>query len=184
MKIFNRKTSNSMFIPRSIPWWMGGLLMSLLFIFTFSELGADRPIGASTGMAYLSTKLFALDETEYEYIEQIKVVGSWEAVMLLGVFVGGLFTSLVLTKSFRISCIPTLWKERKNSSKRSRLLWSFIAGFLLVFGARLAGGCNAGHILSGGSQMAISGFVFTIVALTSGVLFGRLFYKKKVKKDV
>ncbi|MDH4943815.1 YeeE/YedE thiosulfate transporter family protein [Sulfurimonas sp. C5] len=171
-------------MPRYIPWWVGGIMMSILFIFTFSEWGADRPIGASTGMAYLSTILFGLDESKYEYVEQIKTVGSWEAVMLIGVFIGGLFTSLVLTKSFRISCIPTLWKERKNTSVKSRMFWSFIGGFLLVFGARLAGGCNAGHVLSGGSQMAVSGFVFTIVALGTGMLFGRFFYKKKVKKDV
>lgn len=171
-------------MPRSIPWWIGGIMMSILFIFTFSEWGAGRPIGASTGMAYLSSLLFGLDESKYEYVKQIKIVGSWEAVMLIGVFLGGLFTSLVFTRSFRISCIPSLWKERKNTSVKSRMIWSFIGGFLLVFGARLAGGCNAGHVLSGGSQMAISGFVFTIVALGTGMLFGRYFYKKKVNKDV
>lgn len=104
--------------------------------------------------------------------------------MLIGVFFGGLFMSIFVTKTFHISYIPTLWKERKNKSIKSRMIWSFIAGFLLIFGARLAGGCNAGHILSGGSQLAISGIVFAIVALGTGVITGRFFYKKRFVKMI
>ena len=166
-------------MPRKIPWWAGGILFSLLFFFSFSEWGAGRPIGASTGMAYLSEVLFGLDAQTHEYTALIETSGAWEGVMLIGVFFGGLFMSLFVTKTFHVSYIPTLWKARKNSSVPSRMMWSFIAGFLLVYGARLAGGCNAGHILSGNSQTAVSGVVFTIVALGTGVLTGRFFYKRK-----
>ncbi len=166
-------------MPRQIPWWIGGIALSLLFYFSFSSFGANRPIGVSTGMAYLSTILFGLDAEHYIYTAEIEKSGAWEGVMLFGAFFGGLFVSLFITKSFRISYIPTLWKIRKNSSIKSRMTWSFIAGFLLVFGARLAGGCNAGHILSGGSQLAISGIIFAFVALGTGVVTGRFFYKKK-----
>lgn len=168
-------------MPRSIPWWVGGLSMSLLFYFTFSVWGADRPIGASTGMSYISNIIFGITPQNNEYAVLIEESGAWEAVMLIGIFFGGLFMSIFVTKTFHISYIPTLWKERKNKSVLSRMTWSFIAGFLLVFGARLAGGCNAGHILSGGSQIAISGMIFAIVALGTGVITGRFFYKKKEK---
>jgi len=170
-------------MPKQIPWWVGGIVMSLLFYFTFSIYGANRPIGASTGMAYISSILFGMDADNYSYIQEIEKSGAWEAVMLIGVFFGGLFMSLFVTKTFHISYIPTLWKERKNTSIKSRMIWSFIAGFMLMFGARLAGGCNAGHILSGGSQLAISGIIFAIVALGTGVITGRFFYKKKVYKN-
>ncbi|MBD3800633.1 MAG: hypothetical protein IE886_04125 [Campylobacterales bacterium] len=53
-------------MPRKIPWWAGGILMSLLFFFSFSEWGAGRPIGASTGMVYLSEVLFGLDADTHE----------------------------------------------------------------------------------------------------------------------
>jgi uncharacterized membrane protein YedE/YeeE len=168
---------------KQIPWWVGAIAMSLLFYFTFSIYGANRPIGASTGMAYISSIVFGMDAENYSYIQEIEKTGAWEAVMLVGVFFGGLFMSLFVTKTFHISYIPTLWKERKNNSIKSRMKWSFIAGFMLMFGARLAGGCNAGHILSGGSQLAISGIVFAIVALGTGVVTGRFFYKKKVCKN-
>lgn len=166
-------------MPRTIPWWAGGVLMSLLFFFSFSEWGAGRPIGASTGMAYLSGILFGLEADTHEYIRLIETTGAWEGVMLIGVFFGGMFMSVFITRTFHISYIPTLWKARKNSSVSSRMVWSFIGGFLLVYGARLAGGCNAGHILSGGSQTAVSGFIFTLVALGTGMITGRFFYKRK-----
>jgi len=166
-------------MPRSIPWWLGGLLLSLLFYFTFSTFGASRPIGASTGMSYLSNMLFSLDSQDYKYAKMVQESGAWEGVMLIGVFFGGLFMSIFVTKTFHISYIPTLWKQRKNKSVKSRMIWSFIAGFLLVFGARMAGGCNAGHILSGGSQVAVSGMIFAVVALGTGIITGRFFYKKK-----
>ncbi|MFA5454483.1 MAG: YeeE/YedE thiosulfate transporter family protein [Sulfurimonas sp.] len=166
-------------MPKQIPWWIGGIAMTLLFYFTFSVWGANRLIGASTGMSYIANLLFDLNVSDYKYAAIIEKGGAWEAVMLIGVFFGGLFMSLFVTKTFHISYIPTLWKERKNKSIKSRMFWSFIAGFLLVFGARLAGGCNAGHILSGGSQTSVSGVIFAIVALGTGMITGRFFYKKK-----
>lgn len=166
-------------MPRSIPWWLGGIFMTLLFYFTFSVWGADRPIGASTCMSYLANLIFGLEPENYEYAAIVEQSGAWEGVMLIGVFFGGLFMSVFVTKTFHISYIPTLWKERKNKSVKSRMIWSFISGFLLVFGARLAGGCNAGHILSGGSQLAVSGMIFAVVALGTGIITGRFFYKRK-----
>lgn len=166
-------------MPKSIPWWVGGIAMSLLFYLSFSVWGADRPIGASTGMSYLANMLFGLEPEAYRYAAIVEQSGAWEGVMLIGAFFGGLFMSVFVTKTFHISYIPTLWKERKNRSIRSRMFWSFTAGFLLVFGARMAGGCNAGHILSGGSQIAISGIIFAIVALGTGIITGRFFYNKK-----
>jgi len=165
-------------MPKQIPWWVGGIAMSLLFYFTFSSWGANRPIGASTGMSYLSNMLFDLKPEDYKYAGMIEQSGAWEGVMLIGVFFGGLFMSLFVTKTFHISLIPTLWIKRKNNSLKSRMIWSFIAGFLLIFAARLAGGCNAGHILSGGSQTALSGVIFAVVALGTGMITGRFFYKK------
>ncbi|MDT8338753.1 MAG: hypothetical protein RQ763_06115, partial [Sulfurimonas sp.] len=73
-------------MPRKIPWWVGGLLMALLFFFTFSVWGANRPIGASTGMSYISNMIFGLEPQNYEYAAIIETSGAWEGVMLIGVF--------------------------------------------------------------------------------------------------
>lgn len=51
---------------------------------------------------------------------------------------------------------------------------SFVSGFLLLFGARMAGGCTSGHMMSGIMQSSVSGFVFAasvfVVAIPIAVL--------------
>jgi len=162
-----------------LPWWMGGILMSGLLLLTFSIYGADRPIGASTYVPYASALIFDLSPEKYSYIEHIKNSGSWEGVMLLGVLFGGFVSSVFITKTFRFSLIPTAWKTYKNNSVASRLLWSFFSGFIMIIGARLAGGCTSGHFMSGMSQMAISAIIFGTVVMITLVVTGKYFYKKE-----
>ena len=162
-----------------LPWWMGGILMSGLLLLTFSIFGADRPIGASTYVPYFAGILFDLNPEVYTYLKKINNSGAWEGVLLLGVLFGGFITSVFLTKTFRFSLIPSGWKKYKNNSVLSRLLWSFFAGFIMIIGARLAGGCTSGHFMSGMSQMAISAMIFGAVVMISLVITGRLFYKTK-----
>jgi len=164
-----------------LPWWMGGILMSGLLLITFSIFGADRPIGASTYVPYFAGIIFDLNPSEYSYLKEIESAGSWEGVMLLGVFVGGFITSIFITRSFRISLIPTAWKRYKNSSILSRGLWSFFAGFIMIIGARLAGGCTSGHFMSGMSQLAISSMIFGTTVMISLLITGRYFYNIKEK---
>ena len=164
-----------------LPWWMGGILMSLLLLLTFSVFGADRPIGASTYVPYFAGIIFDLDPEKYTYLKHIENAGAWEGVMLFGALFGGFITSIFITKSFRFSLIPTGWKKYKNNSVVSRLLWSFVSGFVMIIGARLAGGCTSGHFMSGMSQMAISSMIFGGVVLVVVIVTGRLFYNVKEK---
>jgi len=164
-----------------LPWWMGGILMSGLLLLTFSIFGADRPIGASTYVPYFAGIIFDLDPEKYSYLKHISHPGAWEGVMLFGALVGGFVTSVFITKSFRISLIPSGWKKYKNNSVLSRLLWSFFSGFTMIIGARMAGGCTSGHFMSGMSQMAISSMIFGGVVLVVVIVTGRLFYNVKEK---
>ncbi len=165
-----------------LPWWMGGILMSGLLLLTFSIFGADRPIGASTYVPYFAGIIFDLNPENYSYLKEIEAPASWEGVMLLGALFGGFVTSVFITKSFRLSLIPSGWKTYKNNSVVSRLLWSFFSGFIMIIGARLAGGCTSGHFMSGMSQMAISAMIFGAVVMISLIITGRLFYNTKGEK--
>ena len=55
---------------------------------------------------------------------------------------------------------------------------SFIGGFLLLFGARIAGGCTSGHMMSGMMQGSVSGFIFAgvafAVAIPTALIVGKL----------
>ncbi|WP_345974229.1 hypothetical protein [Sulfurimonas sp. HSL3-7] len=89
--------------------------MSLLLLFTFSVFGVNRFIGASTYVPYFSGILFGLDPKKYTYLQEINNAGAWEGVMLLGALMGGFFTSVFITKSFRLSVLPTAWKKLKTT---------------------------------------------------------------------
>jgi len=169
-------------VTNRLPWWMGGILMAGLLLLTFSIFGADRPIGASTYVPFFAGLIFDLDPEKYSYLKEVKNAGSWEGVMLVGSLVGGFVTSVFITKSFRISLIPTGWEKYKNSSIISRILWSFFAGFIMIIGARLAGGCTSGHFMSGMSQLAISSMIFGTVVMISLLITGKFFYNIKGDK--
>jgi len=164
---------------KKIPWWLGGILMALLLLFTFSVFGANRPIGASTYVPYFAGIIFDLDPEKYTYLKEIHNPGSWEGVMLLGVLVGAFFNAVFVTKTFGFTVVPAAWKKYKNDSAVSRLIWSFVAGFFLIIGARLAGGCTSGHFLSGMTQTAISSMIFGAVVMITLVITGKLFYKER-----
>jgi len=64
-------------------------------------------------------------------------------------------------------------------ARRGRADWRrSLGGFLILFGARLAGGCTSGHMLSGIAQLALSGFLFGAAAFATGVLTASLLLKR------
>ena len=163
---------------KKIPWWLGSIFMTILLLFTFSVIGGDRPIGASTYVPYFAGILFDLDPDKYTYLKEIHNPGSWEGVLLLGVLSGTFINAVFIAKTFHFTILPSAWKKYKNNSVKSRLFWSFISGFFLIIGARLAGGCTSGHILSGMAQTAFSSILFGVVVILSLIITGRFFYKE------
>jgi len=57
---------------------------------------------------------------------------------------------------------------------------SFIGGFLLLYGARMADGCTSGHMMSGMMQGSISGYVFAISVFATAIPTAIIV--KKIKK--
>ena len=158
-----------------LSWFWAGVLLAVLNFIVFLSAITNRPIGASTTYPYLADILANLKNSAY--FLKIKIPGHWELIFLFGAFLAGLVASLIF-KNFKITSIHERWKKRKGSSSLRRLIWAFVGGAILVFGARMAGGCTSGHILSGGMQLAISSLVFGIIAIVSFLVTGKLFYRK------
>lgn len=66
-----------------------------------------------------------------------------------------------------------------EGGKRSRIrtyLPSFIGGFLLLYGARMADGCTSGHMMSGMMQGSVSGYLFAAavfaMAIPTAIIIG------------
>jgi uncharacterized membrane protein YedE/YeeE len=157
-------------------WLYSGIGLAILNPIVFLTATTNRPIGASTTFPYLADLFAGL--TQNSYYLKIQKPGNWELIFLFGAFLAGLIISLI-KKEFKITLIHDSWKKYKGESNAQRILWSFIGGFILIFGARMAGGCTSGHILSGGMQLAISSLVFAVFVFAGLLITGKFFYKTK-----
>ena len=157
-------------------WLYAGIGLALLNAVVFLSIGTNRIIGASTAYPYVADVITGT--TNNGYFSKIKDPGHWELVFLSGAFIAGLVMSM-LKKEFKITLIYSNWEKYKGHSISKRLIWAFIGGFVLIFGARMAGGCTSGHILSGGMQLSVSSLVFALFVFGGLLLTGKYFYKYK-----
>ncbi|SHF68761.1 hypothetical protein SAMN05444274_107189 [Mariniphaga anaerophila] len=160
---------------KDMKWLIAGISLAILNTVIFSKFVSDRQIGASTTFPFVADWLAGA--TENSYFQAIQKSGRWEVLFLLGALLSGLVISLI-NKQFKIQLIHDNWKNFKNNSRISRVGWSFTGGFIMLFGARMAGGCTSGHVISGGMQLAISSLVFAIFVFAGLLITGRIFYGK------
>lgn len=157
-----------------LKWLYSGIGLAVLNAIVFLTVGTNRIIGASTAYPYVSD--FITGTTQNSYFSKIQGPGQWELLFLTGAFISGIVISL-FRREFKITIIHTNWEKYKGSSVPKRLLWAFVGGFILIIGARLAGGCTSGHILSGGMQLAISSLAFAIFVFGGLLITGKYFYR-------
>jgi uncharacterized protein len=155
-------------------WIVAGIVLAFLDVAIFSKWASSRPIGASTSYPYLGD--FLTGVTQNDYFQAIKASGHWELIFLAGAFAAGLIISLI-KKEFKFVLVHKNWLRFKGPSPLKRIVWAFIGGFILIFGARMAGGCTSGHILSGGMQLAFSSLIFAIFVFIGLLATGQFFYK-------
>lgn len=160
-------------------WIFAGIALAMLNIIVFSSALTNRPIGASTAFPYVGDLLSGL--TNNDYYAKIESAGNWEVIFLAGAFIAALSISLI-KRDFKLVLIHDNWKRFKGESKLKRIIWSFVGGFILIFGARMAGGCTSGHILSGGMQLAYSSLFFAVFTFIGLLVTGKFFYKSKQHK--
>lgn len=162
-------------------WILTAVGIVFMNMFIFYIYSGGRLIGASSAYPYLADE--ATGMTGGAYFDQVKSAGGWESWFLLGAFLAGLLVAII-TKTFKLTLIYPLWEHYKGRNKWKRISWAFIGGFLLILGARYAGGCTSGHIISGGMQYAISSLVFALFTfigfLGTGYLFYTLPYRKRI----
>ena len=99
-------------------------------------------------------------------------------MVVIGIFFGALLASR-LGRSSHLEMVPPIWRDRFGDSAALRAVAAFIGGAVLLFGARLAGGCPSGHGLSGNMQLAVSGLLAMVFFIIAGVITARLIYGKR-----
>jgi len=170
-----------------LSWKVAGLLLGLLLI---TATALVKPLGVST--QYVVTDAIVLhsaapDAAESNaYLSQYGTRDDWSVgygwMLVFGMFVGSGIAAFA-TKRFRLRelpSIPSMWREEFGSSSPRRMIHAFLGGVLLLFGARLAGGCTSGHMISGISQLAIGSFIFGIAIFSSGIVTARKLYQRRL----
>ena len=123
---------------------------------------AERAIAPEhvVGNAYLTKYLGTADAA--------KPVFEWQFALVIALAVGA-FVAARLSGTRRGTSVPALWRRRFGESRALRYAAAFAGGAVMLFGARLAGGCTSGHGISGGLQFATSSWVFMAAMFAGGV---------------
>ncbi len=174
-----RRNAIVMTAALAIPWWAGGLGIGLVLILAVALV---QPIGVSTQYVVLAGvllhEMFPDVASQSPYLAS--AAGGWtlatyEFFFVAGIPIGAFLASLA-TKRFTTRLVPREWIHRFGSMPGRRLVWSFIGGFILLFGARFGGGCTSGHMISGVSQLAASSLIFSGALFVSAIVTARWLY--------
>ena len=99
-------------------------------------------------------------------------------LFLVGTLLGGLASALA-AGTWRLETVPRIWAERFGPSAAKRYAVAFIGGIIAMYGARLANGCTSGNGISGGLQLALSGWVFLAIMFTTGTITAFIMFRLK-----
>ena len=179
-------------MPRWSPYLVGVGIGVLSWI-TFALMG--KALGTSTSFVRVAGAIegtFAREHVENnEYFartivsteEVARPIVDWQVALVVMLFVGALTASKLAGSTFT-EHVPKLWQWRFGPSRPMRYAAAFIGGIILLFGARMAGGCTSGHAISGGLQLAISSWAFIAAMFASGIAVAFLMFGKEGRNHV
>jgi uncharacterized protein len=145
-----------------------GILSWLVFAVVNTPLGISTPISSAASLCAVPL-LGSEAVAQNAYWTKFPFKWDYHMLFLLGTFLGSL-ASVLASRSFALETVPTTWADRFGNSKVSRLVAAFLGGTIIMFGARMAGGCTSGHGISGSLQLALSSWVFFLTLFGFGIL--------------
>lgn len=169
---------------KSARWspYVTGAAIGILSWITF--LGMGKALGTSTTAvraAGVIEATIAEDHVRQNAYFSKYLVGKpafeWQAALVLLLPVGAWLAARLSGQRHR-EVIPPTWERRFGPSRGKRYLGAFLGGAILLFGARLAGGCTSGHSISGGLQLALSSWTFTACLFIGGIAGAFALYGK------
>ncbi len=185
-----------------LPWALGGTLLAVAFL---SAVLFVKPIGVSTQFViadaavwdvinpdiikentesktgYSSPNAY-LNKSGGKYAKNAANPLNYSFVFVLAMMFGAYLSSKISgdkPESNQESIMPKAWSDNFGTSPKKRFIWAFIAGFIVLFGARLAGGCTSGHMMSGMMQTSLSGYLFALGLFATSIPLAIILYKKR-----
>jgi uncharacterized membrane protein YedE/YeeE len=170
-----------------ISWRAAGISLGLLLVLATALV---KPLGVSTQFvvtdAAVTHKVAPEFAEKNDYLAKYGEKEDWGVgygwMLVFGMVVGGAVTARIFSgrqpKQDKGS-MPALWQATFGPSRVKRFLACFAGGVLLLFGARLAGGCTSGHMISGISQLALSSFLFGVVTFAVAIASAKFLYRRR-----
>lgn len=153
-----------------------GMLIGLLQIPAF--LLIDTALGTSSSFVWISGKIGqfvpALN-SEYVAKDLSKASSYWQVFLGIGVILGTYISSR-MGKNEAPPVSPFF--KQQGFSYSARMVLAFSGGFIILFGARLAGGCTSGHGLSGVAQLSIGSLVATGCMFIGAIIVANILYRR------
>ena len=182
---------NLLRMPRWSPYAVGaaiGALSWITFAFMGKALGTSTTMVRAAGAIERSVAPGHVADNAYftKYlgsVDQAKPVFEWQFALVVMLAVGA-FVAARLGRSRHREHVPALFAWRFGPSRIKRYAIAFVGGAILLFGARLAGGCTSGHGISGGLQLAVSSWVFIASMLASGIATAFAIYGREGRSHV
>jgi uncharacterized protein len=181
-----------MFKTSKWSWKKGGFFLGSLVTLVYlmgERLGTS---GAYTKAAARLTQLFSPALVQATFLTQpggcevpaadsalmANLGADWQVMAVVGIAAGA-FLAKKTSKEKPAYAVPPMWERHFGRRWGARYLQAFLGGFLLLFGARLAGGCTSSQVISGMSRMALSGLVFGLAVFAAGIPTAMLIYRRR-----
>lgn len=158
---------------RTPRWATMGVVFGLLVAVAIALYG---PIGVSTTYPRLIGSVLRRVTPDYAtanpYLVKLGTLITPESMLVVGLLIGGFLSARLFGHGATVPVVENVHARETTTSRR--YVDAFLGGFLIIFGARLAGGCTSGHIISGISQLAISGMLFAAAVFGAGMITARI----------
>jgi uncharacterized membrane protein YedE/YeeE len=181
------------FIVQPWPWWFSGLAISATM---FALILFGRSFGFSSNLRTLCAIASRRHVKFFDFDWKKEV---WNLIFLVGAIVGGYLANTYLNKGEAVQISQATVQDLsalgfgdpststsgvqpdelfswENALSLKGFLILAVAGFLVGFGTRYAGGCTSGHAISGLSDLQIPSLVAVIGFFTGGLIMTHLLY--------
>jgi hypothetical protein len=177
-----RLSEDRMSFLRERAWspYLAGVLIGLLQIPTF--LLMDTALGASSSYVTVAAQLAAQFDSnvgDIKYLaDHMWGAKNWWQVAVVAGIAAGAFLSKGLSGARRHVISPVWSRTMGTATLSSRAPIAFLAGFVMLFGARIAGGCTSGHGISGMAQLSVGSTLAVAAMFAGGILTANLLMKR------
>lgn len=162
--------------------YVAGIVIGLLQIPAF--LIIDTALGASSSYVTIGGTIASwIDPSilDIDYVARhvVATAKNWWQVALVGGVALGAMLSARLSGARRQAISPIWARALGSASPVRRYALAFVAGFLMLLGARIADGCTSGHGLSGMAQLAV-GSTVALAAMFAGGIGAAMFMLRRI----